>query len=301
MRVLITGSSGQVGWELRRSLQCAGLIACPDRSVLDLSRPDTIAGTLDELRPDLVVNAAAYTAVDAAETDQASAMRINAQAPGAMAAWCAVHGARLVHFSTDYVFNGANSRPWREWDAVEPASVYGESKYAGEQLIRDSGCAHLILRTSWVYASRGKNFLRTVIRLARSGKGPLRIVADQSGAPTWARTLAEATLLAIRKWSDPDQIEGAMQDGTFHVSASGTTNWHEFASLVVNEAAKRRILASTIDVHPIATAEYPTAAKRPVYSVLDCSKFEEAFSVTLPDWRECVGLCLDEIACHSQC
>ena len=283
-RILLTGAQGQVGWELRRSLAPLGEVIATTRADGDLARPDVLLQTIRTLRPQIIVNAAAYTAVDRAEQESELALRVNADAPGLLAEAARSLDALLVHYSTDYVFDGRLDRPYRENDPPGPLGVYGASKFAGEQAIAASGCCHLILRTSWVYGARGHNFLLTILRLAREER-PLRIVADQTGAPTWCRMLAEATALAL---ADP-----AVRDksGLYHLSAAGATTWHGFAQAALESLRG----PAAPPVTPIGTADYPLPARRPAHSCLDSSRFRASFGLALPDWRDSLELCLQEM------
>ena len=269
----MTGSNGQLGFELVRTLTPLGEIAATDRRTLDLSRPETIAPAIRELKPDVILNAAAYTAVDLAESEPVAATMVNATAPGILADEAKRSGALLVHYSTDYVFDGTKTGPYTEDDTPNPLSVYGRTKWEGEQAIQASGCDHLILRTSWVYGPRGKNFLLTILRLARE-KPLLKIVNDQIGAPTSTQTLAEATTHILRQWQP-------RQSGLFHLTASGHTSWHGFAKLIVDLAGP-----PYPGVEPIPTSEYRTAARRPLNSRLDCNKVSAQFGLQLPDWEQ---------------
>ncbi len=273
MKFLVTGSNGQLGFELVRTLTPLGEIAATDRRTLDLSRPETIAPAIRELKPDVILNAAAYTAVDLAESEPVAATMVNATAPGILADEAKRSGALLVHYSTDYVFDGTKTGPYTEDDTPNPLSVYGRTKWEGEQAIQASGCDHLILRTSWVYGPRGKNFLLTILRLARE-KPLLKIVNDQIGAPTSTQTLAEATTHILRQWQP-------RQSGLFHLTASGHTSWHGFAKLIVDLAGP-----PYPGVEPIPTSEYRTAARRPLNSRLDCNKVSAQFGLQLPDWEQ---------------
>lgn len=273
MKILLTGRSGQVGYELQRSLASLGDIIAPDRAELDLAQPPTIERALRAHQPDIIVNAAAYTAVDRAEAERDLAFTVNATAPEVIAREAARLGALLVHYSTDYVFDGEKAEPYVEDDSTNPLCAYGQSKLEGEQAIRASGCRHLIFRTSWVYAARGKNFLLTVLRLARE-RPELRIVDDQFGAPTTARMLAGATEAVLaRPWND-------RASGTYHMTASGQTTWCGFARAIVGA----RGLATP--VLPIRTEDYPLPARRPRNSVLDNTKLHRTFGVHLPNWQE---------------
>jgi len=277
LNILLTGHTGQVGWELQRCLAPLGQVLAPDRAALDLGRPDAVAQFVRSNRPGLIVNAAGYTAVDQAEQEPAACVAVNAESVAVLAREAAALGALLIHYSTDYVFDGSGRRPYAEADAPAPINTYGRSKLAGEQEIVRSGCRHLILRTSWVYAMRGRNFVLTILKLARE-RPQLRVVNDQVGAPTWARDVAAATLAAVNR--------SAPLEGLYHVAAGGETTWFEFA---------RRILTLsgvTIPVVPIPTLGYPTPAARPAYSVLDSGRFEQATGFRIGPWEDRLRQCL---------
>jgi dTDP-4-dehydrorhamnose reductase len=284
MRILVLGRSGQVGAALTQSLQGLGELIALDRAQLDLTNPDAIRTTLRELQPQIVINAAAYTAVDAAESDQAMAFQINAVAPRVMAEESERLGAALIHYSTDYVFDGGKQGAWLEDDATAPLSVYGHSKLAGEQAITDVGGTHLILRTSWVYGLHGKNFLLTMLKLAES-RDSLAIVDDQIGAPTWALTIADATSAIIRDAGEPAQL--AALSGIYHLCAGGHTSWFGFAQAIFSHASVQR----KPQLRPITTAEYPTPAQRPHNSILNTDKFRRSFG-DLPTWDDALQTCL---------
>lgn len=298
MRILLTGANGQVGHELRRSLAPFGEMVCATRDgrldpdgtgceTADLNRPGELAGLLQHVRPDVVVNAAAYTAVDRAESESETAFRVNAEAVGALAAACAARGALLVHYSTDYVFPGDDPRPRREDDPTGPLNVYGASKLAGEEAIRASGCQHLIFRISWVYSARGHNFLRTMLRLAGE-REELRVVDDQFGAPTPAHWIAEATAKAVAAVTGTDgrHPSASERSGTWHLAPGGETSWHGFAETIFAEALQAGRITRRPTVVPVPTSEYPTAARRPAHSRLDAIKLEHDFGIALPDWRQ---------------
>lgn len=289
MSILLTGKNGQVGWELARALLPLGRIHAFDHAGLDLADAAALRRKLDEVRPEAIVNAAAYTAVDRAESEPERAEAVNAAAPAVLAQWAAAHGALLVHYSTDYVFDGAKAAPYVESDPTHPLGVYGRSKLAGETAIRAAGCDHLVFRTSWVYAARGSNFLRTILRLAAE-REELRVVNDQNGAPTWARLVAEATAHALRQ-AMQERRGGTFESGLFHLAAGGETSWHGFARAIVEGRPGLRVKT----VRPIATAEYPTPARRPANSRLDTGAFRARFGLELPDWREGLRLCLEEL------
>jgi len=284
MRILVLGRSGQVGTALTQSLQGLGELIALDRAQLDLTNPDAIRTTLREIQPQIVINAAAYTAVDAAESDQAMAFQINAVAPRVMAEESERLGAALIHYSTDYVFDGGKQGAWMEDDATAPLSVYGHSKLAGEQAITDVGGTHLILRTSWVYGLHGKNFLLTMLKLAES-RDSLAIVDDQIGAPTWALTIADATSAIIRDAGEPAQL--AALSGIYHLCAGGHTSWFGFAQAIFSHASVQH----KPQLRPITTAEYPTPAQRPHNSILNTDKFRRSFG-DLPTWDDALQTCL---------
>lgn len=287
MRILVTGRDGQVGWELQRSLAVLGEVIAVDRRQLDLANPEQAASVVRELKPQIIVNAAAYTAVDKAETEEPLARAVNALTPGAMAREAHKLGALFVHYSTDYVFDGSASAPYAEDDRVSPVSAYGRTKEEGERLIRDSGARHLILRTAWVYGVRGKNFLQTMLRLARE-RERLRVVGDQIGSPTWSRQIAEATAALTVKLGTT-----AVRD-TLNLSSQGQTSWHGFASAIVEHGSALG-LCPAIPVDAISTADYPTPAHRPAYSVLSGDKLRTEHGLALPGWNESLQLCLADL------
>ncbi|RRA25341.1 dTDP-4-dehydrorhamnose reductase [Burkholderia cepacia] len=292
-RVLITGSNGQVGFELRRALAPLGEVIALTRGDVDLADPASLVVALDRYRPDLIVNPAAYTAVDKAESEPELARAVNAGAPGMMAQWGAARNVPLVHFSTDYVFEGIGVTPYREDAPVNPQSIYGVTKCEGENAVRQALAQHLILRTSWVVGAHGGNFLKTILRLARE-RDQLRIVADQTGAPTSAALIADVTAHLIASYfADRDHFAF----GTYHLAASGETNWCEYARHVVALAEARGVelkLRST-DIVPIETHEYPLPAKRPMNSRLDCGKLMSTFGISLPDWRDGVHYVFEQL------
>lgn len=284
MRILLTGVSGQVGWELRRTLAPLGEVVAADRSVLDLADTRSIRRSVAAIAPDLIVNPAAYTAVDKAESESGAAYAINAAAPGELAA-C---GVPLVHFSTDYVFDGRQPGAYKEADAPNPLGVYGASKLAGEQAIERAGIPHLILRTSWVYGLRGRNFLLTMQKLARE-RETLAVVDDQFGAPTWSRLIAEATALVVARWLDRRELNAV--SGVYHLTCGGRTSWHGFTAAILAHLAARGETPARLTAIP--TSGYPTPAARPANSQLDCGKLADTFGVHLPDWEAGLALCLD--------
>lgn len=294
-RILLTGKSGQVGWELQRTLSTLGQVTAVGSGELNLTDAQGIRDLLRHLKPDVIVNAAAYTAVDKAESEPDLAMAVNAIAPGVMAEEAKRLGALLVHYSTDYVFDGGKSEPYVESDPTGPLNVYGAGKLAAEQAISRSGANHLILRTSWVYGARGKNFLLTMRRLGLE-RDELGVVNDQFGAPTWSRAIAECTaqILAQLVTPDADADLPAKLSGIYHLTAQGRTTWHGF----VEEAIAQGLLADRNKlptVKPIETSAYPTPAKRPVNSLMSNDKLFEHFGLRLPPWQQSLALVLDEI------
>lgn len=299
MKILLLGANGQLG---RSFLEHGGLAACGDLvaatrdgalaaggvvEVADMSDPTSLSAVLDRVQPKLIVNAAAYTAVDRAEQEEALATRVNAEAVGVIGHWAAAHGALVLHYSTDYVFNGHQSRPYAVDAPTVPLGAYGRSKLAGEVALRASGADHLLLRTAWVYAAHGKNFLRTMLRLGAE-RDELRVVADQHGAPTDTGLIVHASLAALDAWQRADAATRTRLRGTHHLVASGATTWHGFATAIFEQATARGLLAHAPRVVPITSAEFPTPARRPASSLLDNTEFASRFGVALPDWR--VGL-----------
>ena len=275
MKILLTGKNGQVGWELQRALAPLGEVIACDRSELDLANPDQIVAMVRETKPQIIVNPAAYTAVDKAESEPELAHAINARAPGILADEAKKLGALLVHYSTDYVFDGTKVGSYTEKDAPNPISVYGRTKLAGEHAIQASGCRHLIFRTSWVYGPRGKNFLLTILRLAKE-RDALNVVDDQTGSPTTVSMIAEATLACLQ-----NTAKKATSDyGIFHLTAMGKTTWCQFAKTALKQAGLG------MRVNPIPSSEYPTPAKRPGNSCLDNSLLHKTFGVRLPPWQD---------------
>jgi len=291
--ILLTGINGQVGYELARSLQGLGRVVALDRGALDLGDLDQIRRVVRDLKPALIVNPAAHTAVDKAESEVDVAMRLNGEAPGVLAEEAKRIGASLVHYSTDYVFNGRKDGIYKEEDAVDPQSVYGRSKLAGEQAIAASGCDYLIFRTSWVYGTRGKNFLLTMLRLGAE-REELSVVADQHGAPTWANTIAVLSANILAQALAADQAQGdrhawwQQHSGIFHMTASGSTSWHGFAEAIFELSS----LARKPVVKPIPSAAYPTPAIRPSNSRLSNDKLAKTFGLCAPDWRDALRLCM---------
>jgi dTDP-4-dehydrorhamnose reductase len=280
-RILLIGKIGQVGWELRRTLAPMARVTCVDFPEIDLTSGDSIRRWVREIRPNIVINAAAYTAVDKAESEPDKAMKINGVAPGVLAEEAKQLGALLVHYSTDYIFDGAKTEPYVETDAPNPLGAYGRTKLAGDEAVRASGVAHLIFRLCWVYGARGQNFMLTMMRLARE-REKLRVVGDQIGCPTWSRMIAETTTLALKQAigaGDPGTLTG-----TYHLASSGVTSWHGFADAIVKLMPAEGKKCAQVEA--ITTAEYPTPTKRPAYSVLSCGKLERVFGLRLPHWEE---------------
>ena len=282
--ILVTGAAGQVGFELARLLAAHGDVVAADRARLDLGDPDAVVGAVRGAKPGLIVNAGAYTAVDLAEKEAEKAAAINARAPGILAEEAKRIGATLIHYSTDYVFDGTRTTPYPEDAPTAPLNVYGATKLDGERAIAAVGGAAIVFRTSWVYGRRGKNFLLTIERLAAE-RDELRIVADQVGVPNWCRVLAEATARVIGG-GIPALAERA---GLYHLSSTGAASWYDFARVIVGDAAKPRVV-------PITTADYPLPAKRPAYGVLDTTRFETAFGFELPAWQDALERCRREPA-----
>jgi dTDP-4-dehydrorhamnose reductase len=299
--ILITGKNGQVGGELVKVLAPLGDVVAPGREDMDLADVESIRRTIRAVQPRWIVNPAAYTAVDKAESEPDLAYAINAEAVKVMGEEADRIGAGVLHFSTDYVFDGTSSVPYVETDATMPASVYGASKLAGERALAESGAAHMIFRTSWVYGTRGKNFLLTILKLARE-RETLRVVADQHGTPTWSRNLAEMTVHVIRNCEkatgqDGKQLPEALAPlrGIYHVSGSGETTWHEFAVEAVRLQQERERKDRFAEIVAITTAEYPTPARRPANSRLNCGKLEQRFGWQMMDWHESLRRVLAEL------
>ena len=295
MRILLTGVSGQVGGALASRLKGLGGVIPSDSASLDFAKPDLIAAVLDRLAPDLIVNPAAYTAVDKAEDEPDRAMRVNAHAPGAIACWAAAQAVPFIHFSTDYVYSGEGARPWREDDPPQPLSAYGASKLAGDRAILAAGGFPLILRTSWVYAAQGRNFLRTIARLARE-RSELTIVADQIGAPTSAALLADSVAAMVAGGLDALRAQALAAGGLVHLAAAGETSWHGFACAIVEGLRARSIKLTAERVLAIRTEDYPTRAKRPRNSRLDLARLRKLFGLTPMTWREALSPELDALA-----
>jgi dTDP-4-dehydrorhamnose reductase len=294
-KILLTGKSGQIGWELQRCLSTLGQVTAVGSDQLDLTDAETMRGFIRQLKPDIIVNPAAYTAVDKAESEPDLAMAVNAIAPGVMADEAKRLGALLVHYSTDYIFDGTKLSPYVEEDHPNPLNVYGASKLAGEQAIRNSGVNHLIFRTSWVYGARGKNFLLTMRRLGKE-RDELNIVNDQTGSPTWSRAIAECTSQVLAQlYADGGNTDlQTRMSGTYHLTSQGQTTWYGF----VKEAVACGLLASqdkALVIKPINTSAYPTPAIRPMYSVMSNSKLFDTFGIQMPSWEQSLMMVLDEL------
>lgn len=286
MNILILGGSGQVGFELQRSLSVLGQICAPDRNELDLNCEIAVEDYLNKYRPDLIVNAAAWTAVDAAEENQAGCKRLNADLPEQLSRYSAVNNVQMVHYSSDYVYPGDGTEAWQESSITGPLNVYGQTKFDGDLAIQNSGATYLIFRTSWVYSARGNNFMKTMLRLAQS-KTELNVVADQIGSPTPARLIAALTTFAVYK---------NIESGIYHLCPRGETSWHGFAQAIFTAAkqAGKQLTLVPENTHTIATSDYPTPAKRPLNSRLAITKLEQALEIQLPDWQSQLVLTLNE-------
>ncbi len=292
MKIVLIGKNGQLGWEFQRTLPALGEVISLGRAELDVSNLQSIETTLNDLKPDLIVNASAYTEVDRAETESDLAMRINAEAPAVMAETAYKLKAALIHYSTDYVFDGKGNTPYKEEDPVNPLNIYGKSKWIGEQNIQQTGAAYLILRTSWVYSMRGNGFVNKVLAWSRKNK-VLRIVQDQVGCPTWARSLAETTSTALT--SHKVDLVDVMHElrGVYHLAGDGYTSRYEWAkAILANDPNPTEQLVQAIE--PVASTEFPTPAQRPLFSALDCTKFEKKFGLRMSGWEEALQLAIAE-------
>ncbi|TDR48407.1 dTDP-4-dehydrorhamnose reductase [Tahibacter aquaticus] len=295
MNILLLGANGQVGFELQRSLAPLGRVIAATRSgrlpggaaceTLDLADAAALQALLQRSAPQLIVNAAAHTAVDRAEDEESLAQLANATAPGLLGQWAAAQHCSVVHYSTDYIFDGQGLQPYREDDATGPVSAYGRSKLGGELALAASGAAYLNFRTAWVYAARGSNFLRTMLRLARE-RDRLSVVADQRGAPTPARLIANTTAAVLARWLQGNAASRQQSSGHYHLVSAGECSWQEFAVAIMAQAQAAGLIEKSPDIAAIATADYPTKARRPAYSVLDTGKLRQTFGLYLPDWRE---------------
>ena len=295
MRILVTGASGQVGSATAQRLRSRATVVATDRATLDLSKPDALPGVLDKISPDLVINTAAYTAVDRAEEESALAQLVNAEAPGVIARWSARGNIPLIHLSTDYVFDGRGTQPWSEDDPRRPLSAYGASKLAGEEQVRAARGCFLIIRASWIYAARGANFLRKIAQLAKTHK-ELRIVADQFGAPPPAALIAESLGTMLENGLPRFRQKAGEASGVVHLAASGEASWYEFAMLIVDGLLSRGVSLTVERIMPIRTEEYPLPAQRPLNSRLNLRRLQTVFGITPPHWREVLGSELDQLA-----
>jgi len=298
-RILLTGVTGQVGGELVRTLATFGEVIAPTRDEMDLANTASIREQIRALRPRWIVNPAAYTAVDKAESEPELAYAINAEAVRAMGEGAREIGAGVIHFSTDYVFDGTGGVPYRESDPAGPVSVYGASKLAGERALAESGAEYMVFRTSWVYGATGKNFLRTILKAARE-RERLRVVADQYGAPTWSRDLARMTAQVIGRVEDRAQQKELAEaltefSGVYHAAGSGETTWFGFATEAIKQIREREPAAKLAEVDAIATSEYPTPAKRPAHSRLNCERLTEKFGWRMMDWRDSLREVIAEV------
>jgi len=289
-KIFLTGAYGQVGWELNRALLPHGVIHACDKDTLDLLDEDAIRKTVREFKPSVIMNTAAYTAVDKAESDRGLCRKLNVSVPEILAQEAEKLGAWMVHYSTDYVFNGKNDRPWREDDEPDPVNFYGLTKLEGDRAVAENASKHLIFRTSWVYASRGSNFLLTMLRLFAEKK-ELRIVNDQIGAPTWARYIAQSTVMALMSAIEADD---AGLSGVYNLVASGTVTWYDFAC-AIKECAGGNQQFPALNLKPIPSAEYPTPAARPEWSVLSLEKIQSVFGIHTASWQDAMKLCIDEV------
>jgi len=283
-RILLSGANGQLGWELNHTLSPQYEVHAFERSKLDLTDSKQIRQRISEIKPDIIINASAYTAVDSAEQEPELAFAVNAEAPAILAEEAARIDAALIHYSTDYVFDGSGTQAWREEDAPAPLNVYGESKLAGEQAIKASGVAHLIFRTSWVYGAHGHNFVKTILRLAIE-KDEMNIIDDQIGAPTSASFIANATTQILERLMDSSKEKIASKSGTYHLCCRGETSWHGFASEIVRLAKQNSYQLAVEEIHPIPTSAYPTPAERPRNSRLDCTRLKKVFGLELESWQ----------------
>ncbi len=294
MKILLFGKNGQVGWELNRSLQPLGEIIALDIEEVDFSEPESLRQIVQDISPDIICNAVAYTAVDKAEEKEELALKINGIAPGVLAEEALKLDALLVHYSTDYVFDGTKETPYVETDKPNPINAYGRTKLAGEVTVQSSGCDYLIFRTSWVYASRAHNFMLTMLKLAQE-REELSIVGDQIGAPTSARLIADTTVLCVHQ-AYKEKIEGAFSSDLYHLTNSGHTSWYGFTEEIINVASKSLKMQLTIkNIKKISTFDYPTPATRPMNSRLAMTKAESVFTVKIPDWKNSLSVCMFEI------
>ncbi len=293
MKILLTGPTGQVGWELMRSLLPLGEIITVDRRQADFNSPDSLRPLVRENRPDVIINAAAYTKVDQAEDEEDTARRINSDAPAILAEEAGKIRSLLIHYSTDYVFDGEKRTPYTETDSPNPLNAYGRTKLWGEQSIQASGCNFLILRTSWVYSARGNNFVRTMLRLFEQ-RQELKVVSDQYGTPTWARLVSDVTAQILPQIVQQISLDRYQSD-IFNLTAAGETSWFDFAEAVKIEAMRTNPVAADVNIRPISSSRYQQKAKRPVNSRLSVNKLSNRFGLALPAWMDCLHLCINDI------
>ncbi|VAW53884.1 dTDP-4-dehydrorhamnose reductase [hydrothermal vent metagenome] len=297
MKILLFGKRGQVGWELNRSLQALGEVTALDKDDVDFLDPESLRQIVRNVSPDIICNAVAYTAVDKAEEEEELAMKINGISPGILAEEALGLDALLVHYSTDYIFDGVKTTPYLETDEPNPVNAYGRTKRAGELAIQSSGCDYLILRTSWVYASRANNFMLTMLKLAQK-KEELRVVSDQIGAPTSARLIADTTISCVEQ-AAREKHNGAFSSGLYHMTASGLTSWYGFTEEIIKMADKRLITPLAIkNIIAIPTSEYPASVIRPMNSQLILKKLENTFNLRMPDWKNGLELCIEELTSY---
>ena len=287
MRILLFGKNGQLGWELNRTLMCLGELVALDYPEIDFEKPPNVIKVLNQIKPDLIVNAAAYTNVDKAEEEPDKARLINADTPGEIANWCKLHNAVLIHYSTDYVFDGTKGSPYTEEDEPNPLNVYGKTKLEGEIAVQQSGAPYLILRTAWVYSMRGNNFVTKVLEWAKNSD-VLRIVDDQISNPTWARALAEITADVIAMGLEDIRSFFSSKGGLYHCAGSGYCSRYDWANVIIATFLKNKI----IEIAPAKTSDFPTAAKRPLFSALDCDRFNILLNLFLPNWEDLIGFLL---------
>lgn len=290
MKILLTGKTGQVGWELNHMLSKTNTVLAMGRDQMDLSKPETLGSVIQEVRPDIIINAAAYTAVDKAESEPDLAMAINGIAPGVIAEEARKIGAGMIHYSTDYVFDGKATSPYKEEDPTCPLSIYGKSKLVGEQAVVQAGIAHIIIRTGWVYSLRSSNFLLKMQKLAQTRK-QIKIVDDQTGGPTWSRSIAEGTVQVLEQGFKGERLKSQLfsHSGIFHMSCGGETSWFGFA----NKFFELSSLSENTELIPIPTTDYPTPAVRPKYSLLSNRKLKQVFHYEMPQWQDALRECLD--------
>ena len=293
MKILLFGKNGQVGWELNRSLQSLSDVITLDREQADFSNPESLRQIIQEIKPDVIINAVAYTAVDKAEEEESLAEKINSIAPAVLAEEALKIGALFVHYSTDYVFDGSKNSPYLETDTANPINVYGRTKLAGEQAVRSSGCDYLIFRTSWVYASRGHNFLLTMLKLAKD-RDELSVVSDQTGSPTSARLIADTTLVCLQQ-SIKERFTRIFSSHLYHLTTSGKTSWHGFAEEIMRVAKEQGLPVNVKNISQVPTSSYPTPAKRPLNSQLGLNKIESNFTIKMPDWKVALKTTIQDI------